>query len=89
MKPQLSRRITVAEYLVRQGLPADWRYASAYGRAAARVYRQTYRREPGKAFRMIGLRFYRVMAYRPAEAHVLVAAWDQYPRTASLPVPVR
>ncbi|WP_137991237.1 hypothetical protein [Streptomyces vilmorinianum] len=89
MKVQFTRRITVADYLAERGLPGDWRYASAYGRTVARVYRDTYRREPGKAFRLIGLRFYRVMAYRPTEAHVLADAWTLYPRTARLSAPTR
>ncbi|WP_155054556.1 hypothetical protein [Streptomyces blattellae] len=94
MNAQLSRRITVAEYLVQRGLPAGWRYGSWLGRVAAEIYRDTYRREPGKAFRFINGRFRRVMAYRPAERHVLSEAWDAYGRYAedrSAPVvrPVR
>ncbi|GAB2714651.1 hypothetical protein [Streptomyces bullii] len=82
MNSQLSRRITVAEYLGQRGLPADWRYGSPFGRVAAEIYRDTYRREPGRAFRFINGRFRRVMAYRPSEAHVLTAAWDRYGRFA-------
>lgn len=77
-------KITVAEYLARQGLPADWRYASPFGRVTAETYRAAYRREPRKAFRLINGRFRRVMAYRPSERHVLATAWGIYPRTASL-----
>lgn len=92
-----SRRTTVAEYLVRRGLPADWRFRSPLGRVAAEIYRQTYRREPGKAWQFINGRFRRVMAYLPSEAHVLTAAWDQYgstaghrpPRAARTPRPTR
>ncbi|MER5909552.1 hypothetical protein ABT124_03350 [Streptomyces sp. NPDC001982] len=76
------RRITVAEYLVQRGLPADWRFGSPLGRVAAQIYRQTYRREPGRAFRFINGRFRRVMAYLPSETHVLTAAWDRYGCTA-------
>lgn len=76
------RRTTVAEYLVRRGLPADWRFGSPLGRVAAQIYRHTYRREPGKAWLFINGRFRRVMAYLPSEAHVLAAAWDQYGSTA-------
>jgi hypothetical protein len=76
------RRITVAEYLAGRGLPADWRYGSPLGRVAAQIYRQTYRREPSKAWRLINGRFRRVMAYRPSETHVLAAAWDRYGCTA-------
>ncbi|MFJ2004773.1 hypothetical protein [Streptomyces chartreusis] len=83
------RRTTVAEYLVQRGLPADWRYGSPLGRVAAQIYRQTYGREPGKAFRFINGRFRRVMAYWPTEAHVLAAAWEHYGCTAGLaPAPV-
>lgn len=78
MNARLSRRITVAEYLVQRGLPADWRFGSPFGRVAAEVYRDTYRREPGRAFRFINGRFRRVMAYLPSEMHVLTAAWDRY-----------
>ncbi|MGW6789972.1 hypothetical protein [Streptomyces chartreusis] len=81
-------RTTVAEYLASRGLPADWRYASPFGRLAAEAYRAEYRREPGKAFRLINGRFRRVMAYRASEAHVMALAWDRYPRTnpaASVP----
>ena len=87
MSVLVSRRITVAEYLVRNGLPADWRYGSWLGRIAADIYRDTYRRHPSKAFRWINGRPRRVMAYRPAEAHVLAAAWRRYPRTSRLSVP--
>ncbi|MCX3059583.1 hypothetical protein [Streptomyces beihaiensis] len=79
-----ARRTTVAEYLVRRGLPADWRFGSPLGRVAADIYRRTYRHEPGKAFRFINGRFRRVMAYQPAEAHVLAEAWDRYGRTAEI-----
>lgn len=82
MQGQLIRRITVAEYLVGRGLPADWRYGSPLGRVAAQIYRQTYGREPGKAFRWINGRPRRVMAYGPAEVHVLTAAWERYGCTA-------
>ncbi|MFI5973560.1 hypothetical protein [Streptomyces sp. NPDC051452] len=82
MSVLVSRRITVAEYLVQRGLPADWRYGSPLGRVAAEIYRQSYRREPGRAFRWINGRFRKVMAYRPEETHVLRAAWDRYGRTA-------
>jgi hypothetical protein len=78
----MQRRITVAEFLVRQGLPADWRFGSPLGRVAAEIYRNTYRREPGRAFRWINGRFRRVMAYRPSEAHVITAAWERYGSTA-------
>ena len=74
-------RTTVVEYLASRGLPADWRYASPFGRLAAEAYRATYRREPSKAWRFINGRFRRVMAYRPSEVHVLATAWDRYPRT--------
>ncbi|MGW0993502.1 hypothetical protein ACWD5V_09360 [Streptomyces sp. NPDC002523] len=82
MNASLTRRTTVAEYLVRRGLPADWRFGSPLGRVAAEIYRQTYRREPGKAWRFINGRFRRVMAYLPSETHVLTAAWDRYGCTA-------
>jgi hypothetical protein len=77
-----ARRTTVAEYLVQRGLPADWRYGSPLGRVAAEIYRQTYRREPGRAWRFINGRFRRVMAYLPSETHVLTAAWGRYGCTA-------
>lgn len=82
-------RITVAEYLVQRGLPADWRYASPFGRIAAETYRAAYHREPRKAFRFINGRFRRVMAYRPSEVHVLQTAWDRYPRTNPAAVPAQ
>jgi hypothetical protein len=83
------RRTTVAEYLVQRGLPADWRFGSPLGRIAAQIYRQTYGREPGRAFRLINGRFRRVMAYRPSETHVLTAAWERYGCTAGQrPAPV-
>ncbi|MFF0183472.1 hypothetical protein [Streptomyces sp. NPDC005244] len=84
-------KLTVAEYLSRRGLPADWRYASPFGRLAAEIYRAAYRREPRKAFRLINGRFRRVMAYRPSEVHVMATAWDRYPRTnpAAVPAPRR
>lgn len=85
MSVLVNRRITVAEYLVRRGLPADWPYGSPLGRVAAQTYRQTYRREPGKAFRFINGRFRRVMAYRPSEAHVLTTAWERYGSIAGRP----
>lgn len=85
----ITRRTTVAEYLVRRGLPADWRFGSPLGRVAAEIYRQTYRREPGRAFRFINGRFRRVMAYTPGERHVLAEAWDCYGRYAeNRPAPV-
>lgn len=77
-----TRRITVADYLVQRGLPADWRYGSPLGRVAARLYREAYGNEPSRAFRWINGRFRRVMAYRPTETHVLTAAWEQYGCTA-------
>jgi hypothetical protein len=89
MNAQFSRRVTVAEYLVQRGLPADWRYGSWLGRVAAEIYRDTYRREPSRAFRFINGRFRRVMAYAPAERHVLTEAWDRYGRYAEArPAPV-
>ena len=78
----MSRRITVAEYLVRRGLPADWAYRSPLGRAAARIYRATYGREPGHALQLIHGRFRPVMAYAPGEQHVLAEAWEAYGCTA-------
>jgi hypothetical protein len=78
MNAQLSRRVTVAEYLVQRGLPADWRFGSWLGRMAAEIYRDTYRREPSKAFRFINGHVCPVMAYGPAERHVLTEAWDRY-----------
>ncbi|MET9122973.1 hypothetical protein [Streptomyces sp. NPDC004528] len=81
MNALVSRRITVAEFLVTRGLPADWRYGSPLGRIAAQIYRDTYRREPSRAFRWINGGVRRVMAYTPAERHVLAQAWDRYPRT--------
>ncbi|MFD4258204.1 hypothetical protein ACFWR9_11375 [Streptomyces sp. NPDC058534] len=78
----MSRRITVSEYLVRRGLPADWTYRSPLGRAAARIYRATYGREPGHTLQLIHGRFRPVMAYSPGEQHVLTEAWEQYGSTA-------
>jgi hypothetical protein len=83
----MQRRTTVAEYLVQRGLPADWRYGSPLGKVAARVYRETYHHEPSRAWRLINGRFRRVMAYRPAEAHVLAEAWELYPRTGAPQAP--
>lgn len=89
MQVQFSRRITVAEYLVLRGLPADWRFGSWLGRVAAEIYRATYRREPSKAFRLIDGRFYEVMAYAPGERHVLAEAWERNGRYADgRPAPV-
>ncbi|GHA01200.1 hypothetical protein ACFOOM_12340 [Streptomyces echinoruber] len=88
MNTLLTRRITVADYLTQRGLPADWRYASPLGRAAAAIYRQLYRREPARALRWINGHVRQVCAYDPSEAHVLTAAWEQYGCTAGLrPVP--
>ncbi|MGP4085462.1 hypothetical protein [Streptomyces sp. KR55] len=85
----MNRRITVAEYLVRRGLPADWNYGSPLGRVAARIYRQTYGREPGRAWRFINGRFRQVMTYAPGEQHVLARAWELYGCTAGrAPAPV-
>jgi hypothetical protein len=85
----MNRKTTVAEYLVRRGLPADWRFGSWLGRVAAEIYRDTYGREPRNAFRFINGRFRRVMAYGPAERHVLSEAWDAYGRYAEArPAPV-
>ncbi|MCC9154876.1 hypothetical protein LZP81_30960 [Streptomyces parvulus] len=78
----MNRRITVAEYLIRRGLPADWQFGSPLGRVAARIYRTTYHREPGRAFRLINGRFREVMTYTPAEQHVLTEAWESYGSTA-------
>ncbi|MEU7403822.1 hypothetical protein [Streptomyces sp. NPDC044948] len=78
----MSRRITITEYLVRRGLPADWAYRSPLGRAAARIYRATYGREPGHALQLIHGRFRPVMAYTPSEQHVLAEAWEAYGSTA-------
>lgn len=78
----ISHKVTVAEFLVCRGLPADWRFGSPLGRVAAQIYRQTYGCEPGHAFRFINGRFRRVMAYRATEAHVLLTAWDRYGSTA-------
>ncbi|WP_030777172.1 hypothetical protein [Streptomyces sp. NRRL S-920] len=85
-------KTTVAEYLATRGLPANWRYASPFGRIAAETYRSIYRREPRKAFRFINGKFRRVMAYRASERHVLDTAWDIYPRCANpsaVPTPRR
>lgn len=82
-------KLTVAEYLSRRGLPADWRYASPFGRIAAETYRARYHREPRHAFRLINGRFRRVMAYRPSEVHVMATAWDRYPRTNPAAVPAQ
>ncbi|MFF3848013.1 hypothetical protein [Streptomyces sp. NPDC002328] len=79
---QISRRITVAEFLVRRGLPADWPYGSPLGRVAARLYREAYGHEPSTAFRVIHGRFRRVMAYRSTETHILTSAWELYGSTA-------
>jgi hypothetical protein len=84
----MNRRITVAEYLVRRGLPADWNYGSPLGRVAARIYRQTYGREPGRAFRFINGRFRQVMTYAPSEQHILARAWELYGCTAGQARPV-
>ncbi|MFJ2719409.1 hypothetical protein [Streptomyces sp. NPDC087437] len=81
----MNRRITVAEYLVRRGLPADWKYGSPLGRVAAQIYRQAYGREPGHAWRLINGRFRQVMTYQPGEQHVLTRAWEEYGCTAARP----
>ncbi|WND33991.1 hypothetical protein RI578_06645 [Streptomyces sp. BB1-1-1] len=78
----MNRRITVAEFLVRRGLPADWAYGSPLGRVAARIYRATYGREPARAFQFINGHFRPVMTYAPDEEHVLAQAWEQYGCTA-------
>jgi hypothetical protein len=83
MNALVSRKVTVAEYLVQRDLPADWRFGSPFGRVAARIYRTTYRTEPSRAFQFINGRFRRVMAYRQSELHVLAAAWAQYGSTAA------
>jgi hypothetical protein len=88
MTAHANRRITVAEFLVRRGLPADWPYGSPLGRVAARLYRQTYGREPGRAWRFINGRFRQVMTYAPGEQHVLARAWEVYGCTADRPRPV-
>ncbi|MFF9310127.1 hypothetical protein ACF1BS_04370 [Streptomyces sp. NPDC014748] len=85
MPALLNRRITIADYLVQRGLPADWRYGSPLGRVTAQLYRQTYHREPSRAWRLINGRFRRVMAYTPDEQHVLAEAWETYDRTATPP----
>lgn len=82
----VTRRITVAEYLTTRDLPADWQYASPFGRVAAETFRSIYHREPGKAFRLINGRFRKVMAYRASELHVLDIAWRRYPRTGACQV---
>ncbi|MFJ6730035.1 hypothetical protein ACIQPQ_34565 [Streptomyces sp. NPDC091281] len=87
MTALISRRTTVAEYLVRRGLPADWRYGSPLGRVAATIYRETYRCEPGTAFRWINGRFRRVKAYLPSETHVLNDAWARYGAAVAAPAP--
>lgn len=82
MNVQLKRAVTVADYLEQRGLPADWRFGSWLGRVAAEIYRDTYRREPCKAFRVINERTRPVMAYATSERHVLAEAWDAYGRHA-------
>ncbi|MEI5520697.1 hypothetical protein WB388_08790 [Streptomyces brasiliscabiei] len=78
MNVQLNRAVTVADYLVQRGLPADWRFGSWLGRIAAEIYRDTYRREPYKAFRVINDHVRPVCAYADGERHVLAEAWDAY-----------
>ncbi|MBP5875692.1 hypothetical protein PV360_37055 [Streptomyces scabiei] len=88
MNVQLNRAITVADYLVQRGLPADWRFGSWLGRVAAEIYRDTYRHEPFKAFRVINDHVRPVCAYAAGESHVLSEAWDRYGRFAvSRPAP--
>lgn len=89
MNVLLTRRITVADFLVQRGFPADWPYGSPLGKVAADIYRQTYRREPGRALRWINGHVRWVMAYEPSEAHVITAAWERYGRYAGhRPAPV-
>lgn len=80
-------RTTVATFLTRNGLPADWRYASPLGRVAADIYRRTYGREPGTTWQLIHGKFRTVMAYSPSERHVLTEAWQQYTPGPDRPTP--
>ncbi|MHC3474666.1 hypothetical protein ACYF6T_39055 [Streptomyces sp. 7R007] len=82
MTVSLLHPITIADYLTRHGLPADWRFGSPLGRIAAELYRDTYRREPRKAWRLINGHRRQVMAYTPDEEHILAEAWRRYPRTS-------
>ncbi|MFJ6841389.1 hypothetical protein ACIQRE_01830 [Streptomyces griseoluteus] len=80
---------TVAQDLAERGLPADWNWGGEFGKAAARIYRRTYGREPGHALQLINGKLRSVMAYTPDERHVLTQAWESVRARAAFSAPQR
>jgi len=82
--------LLVRRYLVQRGCEQAFadRYGSAFGRTAAKTYRAVYGTEPRRAWSYVHGTWRRVIAYLPAERHVLDTALRTYPRTAALDLAV-
>lgn len=76
--------LLVRRYLTGRGIDQDFadRYGSAFGRAAAKIYRASNGVEPRRAWSLVSGKWRRVNGYLPAEADVLDEAYAAYPRTA-------
>lgn len=81
-------KVTTADYLASVlGASADFvrSYASPYGRAVAKVYREQFGAEPGRnGLAVRGRRLVRVAAYSEAERSILDQGAREYARTAAL-----
>lgn len=77
--------LLVRRYLTGRGIDQDFadRYGSAFGRAAAKIYRTTHDAEPRKAWSNVHGKWRRVNGYLPADLDVLDEAFATYPRTAA------
>jgi hypothetical protein len=79
-------QITAAAYLAELGADADFikSYASPFGKAIARVYREVGREPERIGLARVGRRLVPVFAYAEADRQLLDAAAQAYPRTAAL-----
>jgi len=83
--------ILARAFLTSRGTTAEFadRYGSAFGRTAAKTYRQQRGTEPRRAWSLVNGVWRRVMGYRPEDLPVLDTALARYPRTAHLALAVR
>lgn len=75
--------VLARRYLTGRGIDQAFadRYGSAYGRTAAKLYRDVHGAEPRKAWSKVSGKWRRVNGFLPAETTILDKAFDAYPRT--------
>jgi len=82
--------ILARRFLTARGAEPEFadRYGSAFGRTAAKTFREQRGTEPCRAWSLVNGVWRRVMGYRPEDLPVLDTALALYPRTAHLALAV-